>query len=61
MFYDDGAMFYYDVICFCCKKEFRVYEGSNEYKLFKENKNYYYCCVQCHGNIRLEAIKHFFR
>jgi len=54
-------MFFYDVICFCCKKEFRLFEGSKEYKQFKEDKNYLYCCVECHGNIRLEAIKHFFR
>ncbi|MEH6939967.1 DUF2197 domain-containing protein [Bacillus sp. JJ664] len=54
-------MFFYDVICFCCLKEFRLYEGSKEYKLYKVNRKLLYCCVQCHGNIRLEAIKHFFR
>ncbi|PEI81476.1 DUF2197 domain-containing protein [Bacillus toyonensis] len=54
-------MIFYEVICFCCKNVFRVYEGTEKYKQFKKNPNGKYCCDECSHKIRLEAIKHFFR
>ncbi|WP_235864098.1 DUF2197 domain-containing protein [Sutcliffiella halmapala] len=54
-------MFYYEVLCFSCKKVFRVYEGTLKYKQFKENRESKYCCEECSHQIRLEAIKNFFR
>ncbi|MGG2092665.1 DUF2197 domain-containing protein [Bacillus sp. S13(2024)] len=54
-------MFSYEVICCSCRKKFRVYEGTRQYKQFKENKNRLFYCEDCHHNIRLDAIKNFFR
>ncbi|GIN37115.1 MULTISPECIES: DUF2197 domain-containing protein [Heyndrickxia] len=54
-------MNYYDVTCFSCKKEFKVYEGTNAYKRFKINRKSKYCCDDCSHKIRLEAIKNFFK
>ncbi|MFS0878466.1 DUF2197 domain-containing protein [Metabacillus niabensis] len=55
------TMFSYEVICFSCRKTFRVYEGSKEYERFKKNRNSAFCCEDCHHLIRIEAIKYFFR
>ncbi|RTZ56194.1 DUF2197 domain-containing protein [Bacillus sp. SAJ1] len=54
-------MFSYDVICCSCRKVFKVYEGTRKYQLYKENKKSVFCCEDCNHNIRLEAIKYFFR
>lgn len=54
-------MFYYDVLCFSCKKTFRAYEGSLKYKQAKERKVKYFCCEDCADKIRIEAILNFFR
>ncbi|WP_421667085.1 hypothetical protein [Priestia megaterium] len=54
------AVFYYEVICICCRKKFRVYEGTLRYKQVKENMKGKYTCEECGHNIRLEAIKNFF-
>ncbi len=55
-------MIYYEATCFSCIKVFRVYEGTEIYKQFKKNmKGKYFCCEDCSHNIRLEAIKNFFR
>ncbi|MGM0922154.1 MAG: DUF2197 domain-containing protein [Bacillota bacterium] len=54
-------MLYYEVLCFSCKKVYRVYEGTREYKQFKKNRKSIFCCEECSFNIRLEAIKNFFR
>ncbi|RST60572.1 DUF2197 domain-containing protein [Siminovitchia terrae] len=51
----------YEVICYNCKKKFRVFPGSTRYKQFKKNRNSIFCCEDCSHNIRLEAIKNFFR
>ncbi|WP_425388122.1 DUF2197 domain-containing protein [Ectobacillus panaciterrae] len=53
-------MIYYEVVCISCRKIFRVYEGTQKYKQFKENRKGKYTCEQCSHNIRLEAIKNFF-
>nr|WP_285854163.1 hypothetical protein [Bacillus subtilis] len=53
--------FYYEVICISCRKRFRVYEGTLKYKQVKENLKGKYTCEECSHNIRLEAIKNFFR
>ncbi len=52
-------MFYYDVLCFSCKKTFRAYEGSLKYKQAKESKVKYFCCEECADKIRIEAILSF--
>ena len=31
-------MMFYEIVCFSCKNIFRVYEGSEKYKRFKENQ-----------------------
>ncbi|OMI25187.1 DUF2197 domain-containing protein [Bacillus haynesii] len=54
-------MFYYEVLCYNCKKIFKVYEGSLKYKQFKERKNKIFCCEDCSHKIRIDAIKNFFR
>lgn len=54
-------MFYYEVLCYSCRKIFKVYEGSLKYQLFKENKTKYFCCEDCNLKIRLDAIKQFNR
>jgi len=54
------AVFYYEVICICCRKKFRVYEGTLRYKQVKENMKGKYTCEECGHNIRFEAIKNFF-
>ncbi|MBJ8030489.1 DUF2197 domain-containing protein [Bacillus cereus group sp. N21] len=54
-------MIFYEVICFCCKNVFRVYEGTRKYNQFKKNQEGKYCCDECSHKIQLEAIKHLFR
>jgi uncharacterized protein YlaI len=54
-------MIYYEVLCYSCKKTFRVYEGSLEYKQYKKNRNRIFCCEDCNYKIRIDAIKNFFR
>ncbi|WP_434547738.1 DUF2197 domain-containing protein [Peribacillus frigoritolerans] len=55
------TIIYYEVLCYSCKKIFRVYEGSLKYKQFKERKSRTFCCDDCGHKIRIEAIKNFFR
>ncbi|PGZ06751.1 DUF2197 domain-containing protein [Bacillus cereus] len=52
-------MMFYEIVCFSCKNIFRVYEGSEEYKQFKEKPKGIYCCDECSHRIQLEAIKYF--
>lgn len=54
-------MFSYEVICYSCRRKFRIYEGTTQYKQYKENKNSVFCCEDCNHKIRLDAIKNFFR
>lgn len=54
-------MIYYEVLCYSCKKIFRVYEGTLEYKLFKEKRAKYFAAKICKHKIHIEAIKNFFR
>ncbi|ACO26066.1 MULTISPECIES: DUF2197 domain-containing protein [Bacillus] len=54
-------MMFYEIVCFSCKNIFRVYEGSEKYKRFKEKPKGVYCCDECSHKIQLEAIKNFFR
>ncbi len=61
MLHKEDNMFYYEVLCYSCRKVFRVYEGSLNYKLFKENKTKFFCCEDCSHKIRMDAIKNFFR
>lgn len=52
-------MMFYEIVCFSCKNIFRVYEGSEKYKRFKEKPKGLYCCDECSHKIQLEAIKNF--
>jgi len=52
-------MFYFEVLCYSCKKTFRAYEGSLKYKQAKEKKVKYFCCEECADKIRIEAILNF--
>lgn len=61
MLHNEDNMFYYEILCYSCRKIFRVYEGSLNYKLFKENKTKFFCCEDCSHKIRMDAIKNFFR
>ena len=55
-------MLFYEVECFCCKKKFRLYEGSASYANFKENNHRgKYSCESCSHTIRLEAIFNLLR
>ncbi|WP_141535179.1 DUF2197 domain-containing protein [Bacillus cereus] len=54
-------MMFYEIVYFSCKNMFRVYEGSEKYKRFKEKSKGIYCCDECSHRIQLEAIKYFFR
>ncbi len=49
------------LFAFLVKIIFRVYEGSEKYKRFKEKPKGVYCCDECSHKIQLEAIKNFFR
>lgn len=52
-------MFTYEVLCFSCKKKFKVYEGSLKYQQAKERKVKYFYCDECADQIRFEAILNF--
>ncbi|MDR4984549.1 DUF2197 domain-containing protein [Bacillus cereus] len=52
-------MMFYEIVCLSSKNIFRVYEGSEEYKRFKEKPKGIYCCDECSHKIQLEMIKHF--
>lgn len=54
-------MFHYEAICYHCKKVFKVYEGTPKYKIVKEKKSKMFCCEDCDHQIRIAAIKNFFR
>ncbi|WP_074435682.1 DUF2197 domain-containing protein [Oceanobacillus jeddahense] len=53
-------MFHYEALCYNCKKIFKVYEETPKYKLVKEKKTKFFCEDYDH-QIRMEAIKNFFR
>lgn len=55
------TMIYYEILCYSCKRKFKVYEGSLKYKQFKESRSRIFCCDDCSLKIRLDAIKNFFR
>lgn len=55
------VMIYYEILCYSCKRKFKVYVGSLKYIQFKEKKNRIFCCEDCSHKIRMDAIKHFFR
>lgn len=48
-------MIRYETICYCCKKTFFVEEGSNKYRLFKQNMRGKYSCEPCDANVYQEA------
>ncbi|WP_274307166.1 hypothetical protein [Solibacillus daqui] len=53
-------MFRYETICYCCKKVFFVEEGSNKYRLFKQNMQGKYSCEQCDAKVYQEARAQLF-
>ncbi|WP_449442777.1 DUF2197 domain-containing protein [Ureibacillus acetophenoni] len=52
-------MQYYEIICSSCKQKFKVYEGSQRYRRFKEKTNKIFRCESCDSKIRMDAIKNF--
>lgn len=48
-------MIRYEMICYCCKKTFFVEEGSNKYRLFKQNMRGKYSCESCDAKVYQEA------
>jgi DNA-directed RNA polymerase subunit RPC12/RpoP len=40
-------MIYYMATCIFCKKEFRIIEGTNKYRVFKQNMQGKYPCDDC--------------
>ena len=52
-------MIFYEAICFCCKKAFRIYEGTEKYKRYKKNRKGLYSCDDCSRRIQMEAMTRF--
>ncbi|WP_197141071.1 DUF2197 domain-containing protein [Lysinibacillus sphaericus] len=50
----------YEVICTSCKRTFKLYEGEEQYKQFKERKSHLFYCDDCKHKIRFDAIRNFF-
>ena len=50
-------MIYYEATCFCCKKQFKMMEGTRKYQLFKQNMKGKFSCENCDHKIYLEARK----
>lgn len=50
-------MYYYEATCFCCKKLFKMMEGTRKYQLFKQNMKGKYSCENCDHKIYQEARK----
>lgn len=48
-------MIYYDVPCQICRTTFRVFEGTPQYKLVKNNMKGRHCCDDCRKAIELDA------
>ncbi len=48
-------MIYYMATCIFCKKEFRIIEGTNKYRVFKQNMQGKYSCDDCDGQVEHEA------
>jgi len=54
-------MFFYEITCSVCRKKFKVYEGSEEYKNYKINRNTKQHCEICKHKLELEARILFFK
>ncbi|MFJ7185319.1 DUF2197 domain-containing protein [Lysinibacillus xylanilyticus] len=52
---------HYEVKCTSCKRTFKLYEGEEQYKQYKERKSRLFYCEDCKHKIRFDAIKNFFR
>ncbi|MEQ6356102.1 DUF2197 domain-containing protein [Lysinibacillus sp. M3] len=50
----------YEVTCISCKRTFKLYEGEEQYKQFKECKSHLFYCDNCKHKIRFDAIRNFF-
>lgn len=51
---------HYKVTCTSCKRPFKLYEGEEQYKQFKERKSQLFYCEECKHKIRFDAIRNFF-
>ena len=48
-------MISYKANCIFCKKGFRIVEGTNKYRVFKQNMQGKYSCDDCDRKIEHEA------
>ena len=53
-------MIFYESVCMCCKKNFKIIEGSLKYQKYKKNMNGRFSCEDCDQKIYLEARKYMF-
>lgn len=51
--------FRYDVTCYCCRRVFDVFEGTQAYDRVKRNRKGMHCCEDCKQRIELEARLQF--
>jgi len=50
-------MIYYETTCICCKRQFKLLEGTRKYQLYKVNRQRRLTCEQCDQKIHAEARK----
>lgn len=50
-------MISYKATCIFCKKDFQILEGTNKYRLYKQNMGGRYSCDDCDRIIQHEAKK----
>ncbi len=53
-------MYHYVSNCICCKKDFKILEGSRKYQLYKQNMNGKFTCDDCSHKVELDARKALF-
>ncbi len=53
-------MIYYESVCVCCKKTFKIVEGTKKYKFYKRNMNGAFFCDSCEEKIYSQARNSLF-
>lgn len=53
-------MIYYDATCTICRKNFRIEEGTSQYKMYKLNPHGKFSCDQCKRKIEDDSRKYLF-
>jgi uncharacterized protein YlaI len=51
-------MIFYESICICCKKNFKILEGTLKYQKYKTNMQGRFTCENCDHKIYMEARKY---